>query len=86
MFKHTRTFMVKKTLTIMEDAYRILLDNKLENESFSGEIRRIFSKKKTKKLKDFFGIISTEEGEEMIKDLEKIKKKNIEILNKNRLK
>lgn len=86
MFKHTRTFMVTKTLTIMEDAYRILLDNKLENESFSGEIRRIFSKKKTKKLKDFFGIISTEEGEEMIKDLEKIKKKNIEILNKNRLK
>ena len=82
MFKHTRTCMTTKTLTIMEDAYKLLLDNKLENESFSGEIRRIFSKKKTKKLNDFFGIISAKEGEAMIKDMEKIKKDNIKILKK----
>ena len=34
-----------KTLTIIEDAYNLLFDNKMENESFSEEIRRVLSKK-----------------------------------------
>jgi predicted CopG family antitoxin len=73
--------MTTKTLTIMEDAYKLLLNNKFENESFSETIRRILSKKK-KNLNDFFGIISSEEGEKMKKDLENIKKINIKILKK----
>ena len=66
-------FMVTKTLTIMEDAYDLLLNNKLEDESFSEELRRILLKKTARKLSDLFGIISDKEGEEIIKDLEKIK-------------
>ena len=64
----------------MEDAYGILADNKLENESFSEEIRRLFSEKKKKSLKDFFGILSDEEGEKMLKDLDKIRESNITML------
>jgi len=75
-------FMVTKTLTIMEDAYKLLLKNKLENESFSEEIRRLLSKKRTKKLSDFFGIISEEEGDAMLKDLEMADKREIKFLKK----
>ena len=77
--KHTRTCMVTKTLTIMEDAYKLLLNNKLENESFSEEIRRIFSNKKKKKLMDFFGILSKDEGDAMLKDLEKSRKIDLKL-------
>jgi len=72
--------MVTKTLTITEDAYTLLKGHKLENESFSQEIVRVFSKKKT--LKDYFGILTKEEGKGMIEDLMKIKKRNIALLNK----
>ena len=37
--------MVTKTISIMEDAYRILLQRKRQEESFSDVIRREFSKK-----------------------------------------
>ena len=56
-------FMGTKTLTIMDDAYNLLMFNKHEDESFSDEIRRVLTKKKTKSLSDFFGILSKEEGE-----------------------
>jgi len=75
--------MTTKTLTIMKDAYNLLLDNKLENESFSEEIRRILSKK-SKKLSDFFGVLSKETGNSMMKDLERIRKGQIK-LTKERL-
>ena len=77
--KHTRMFMTTKTLTIMEDAYTLLLDNKLENESFSEEVRRILSKKKLRKLSDFFGILSEKEGEEILIELEKSRKIDIKL-------
>jgi len=77
--KHTRMFMSTKTLTIMEDAYRLLADNKLEDESFSEEIRRVFSKKKTKKLIDFFGILSEKEGADILKELERSRKIDIKL-------
>jgi len=77
--------MTTKTLTIMKDAYDLLLDNKLKNESFSEEIRRIVSKKKSKKLIDYFGILTNEEGETMLKDLEKSRRIDIE-LEKKRIK
>ncbi|MBT4539323.1 hypothetical protein HOI26_02230 [Candidatus Woesearchaeota archaeon] len=69
-----------KTLTIMDDVYGMLVDNKLESESFSDELRRILSKKRTKKLSDFFGILSEDEGAGMRKDLEKIKAANRKLL------
>lgn len=74
--------MATKTLTIMEDAYSMLLQNKQEEESFSDEIRRILSKRETKGLKDFFGILSEEDGKRMIEDLNKIKAFNISLLKK----
>ena len=77
-------FMTTKTITIMDDAYRLLADNKLEDESFSEEIRRVLSKKKTKKLSDFFGILSKETGESMIRDLKRIRKEQMK-LTKERL-
>jgi len=66
----------------MDDVYGILVDNKLEEESFSEELRRILSKKKTKKLSDFFGILSEEEGAGMLEDLERIKAENRKLLRK----
>lgn len=67
----THTCMVTKTITILDEAYQLLAANKLKNESFSEEILRTFSKKTHKKLSDFFGIISDNEGEEMLAALEK---------------
>tara|TARA_Y100000310_G_scaffold345846_1_gene471132 strand:+ start:26111 stop:26344 length:234 start_codon:yes stop_codon:yes gene_type:complete len=77
--------MATKTLTIMEDVYQLLVDNKQKEESFSDELRRILSKKKSKHLRDFLGIISKEEGDLMLKDLDKVRSENIKILN-NKLK
>lgn len=74
--------MTTKTLTIMEDAYKLLKEHKLENESFSEEIRRIMSKKRGRKLSEFFGILSDKEGEDMLKDIEKIREANIKLLKK----
>ncbi len=78
-------FMVTKTLTIMEDAYKLLLYNKLEDESFSEVIRRTFSKKRKRKLTEFFGILSDEEGKSILKELERARKVDMK-LQKERLK
>jgi predicted CopG family antitoxin len=72
-------FMATKTLTIMSDAYELLFRNKLENESFSEEIRRILSTKKKKKLIELFGVIDKETGRQMIKDLERIRKEQAKL-------
>jgi len=66
----------------MDDVYGMLVDNKLEDESFSDELRRILSKKRTKKLSDFFGILSEEEGAGMLEDLEMIRAENRKLLRK----
>ena len=77
--------MVTKTLTITEDAYNLLSGAKLKDESFSEEIKRLFSNKRRRPLSDFFGIISEEEGQEILDALEK--KKGVQIaLHKERLK
>ena len=52
-----------KKLTIMKDAYDLLVENKLEHESFSQEIIRIFGRRQKKSLFDFFGILNEQEGE-----------------------
>jgi predicted CopG family antitoxin len=72
--------MVTKTLTIMEDAYKVLKQNKLEGESFSEEIRRVFTEKKKKKrpLSDFFGILNDAKG--MQKDFADIRELHVALL------
>lgn len=75
--------MATKTLTIMEDVYDLLVKNKGENESFSDELRRILSAKRTK-LEDVFGILTKEEGEGMVEDLMKRKEMNINMLKEKR--
>ncbi len=77
--------MTTKTLTIMEDAYKMLLQNKQKDESFSDEIRRILSRKKSKDLSHFFGILSEKKGKGMVDDLEKARSMNIKLL-KQRIK
>jgi predicted CopG family antitoxin len=74
--------MATKTLTITEEAYNILFENKLKSESFSDVIKRSFSKKRSKSLNEFFGIISYDEGNEMLNDLDKIKNSEIKLLSK----
>ena len=66
----------------MDDVYGMLVDNKLEEESFSEELRRILSKKSKKKLSDFFGILSEDEGKDILNILEKKSKINVEMKRK----
>jgi len=72
--------MATKTLTITEDAYTILKNNKMKDESFSQEITRLLSNKRKKSLMDFFGILSNEEGEGMLEALEEKRKINIQLM------
>ena len=72
--------MATKTLTITEDAYTILKNKKMKDESFSEEITRLLSEKKKKSLRDFFGILSNEEGEGMLQALEEKRKINIQLM------
>lgn len=76
--------MATKTLTITEDAYNLLANNKLDDESFSEEIRRIMTKKRARPLSDFFGILSEEEGEDIIKVIEDSRKADIALEKKRR--
>jgi predicted CopG family antitoxin len=77
--------MVTKTLTIMEDAYELLKQNKLEGESFSEEIRRIITKKKRRPLMDFFGILNEKEGDALMCHLQERREKQIQF-HKERIK
>ena len=45
MFKHKHTFMVTKTITVTEKAYKVLASDKKPNESFSELILRTHKKK-----------------------------------------
>ena len=45
MFEHTRMFMVVKTITITEEAYKALAGDKKKDESFSEVILRTHKKK-----------------------------------------
>ncbi len=61
----------------MEDAYNILATHKQEGESFSEEIRRLFSPKDEKRpLMDFFGTISEKEGDAILESMELRRKEN----------
>ena len=71
----TRTLMGTKTLTIMDDAYELLVRQKKPNESFSEEIRRIVPKKRN--LMEFAGSwskMSDKEVKEMKKEIKNLRK------------
>lgn len=79
MYTYT-DFMGTKTISIMNDVYEMLLRNKAKEESFSDEIRRVLTHKKSGDLKKYFGLISDQEGESMLQDLKKIKLLNVKLL------
>ena len=71
--------MSTKTISIMEDAYNILVKNKHKGESFSSVIRRIA--RKNKNIMDFAGAwkdISDKETEEMKENIYNLRKKSTE--------
>lgn len=72
MCTHTHTHMTTKNISIMEDAYRILLQRKRAQESFSDVIRREFSKKG--KISDHAGIWADMTDEDQAK-MEAMRKK-----------
>ena len=61
----------------MDDVYEMLLTNKVGEESFSDELRRVLTRRNARPLKAYFGIISKEKGRGMLLDLEMIKKKEL---------
>ena len=71
----TRMCMVTKTISIMEDAYKLLLNKKHKNESFSEVIRRIVRKERD--IMQFAGAwkhISDAEAESMKKHIYNLNK------------
>jgi predicted CopG family antitoxin len=64
--------MATKTITIMEDAYELLKQEKVKNESFSDVIRKVIPKKKS--IWDFVGAwsdVPDEKIEELHEFIEK---------------
>lgn len=73
-----------KTISIMDDVYKLLLLNKLKNESFSEVIRRNLTKKRD--IMEFAGAwknISDKRIEEMKKDVRELRRRSTEELLKN---
>ncbi len=70
-----------KTISIMDDAYKLLLINKIKNESFSDVLRRLLSKKRD--IMEFAGVwknVSEEEIKELKNEIKKIRRKSTEDL------
>ena len=59
--------MATKNISITEEAYKRLAALRKRNESFSEIILEVTGKKS--KLKDFFGVLSKEAGEELEKSI-----------------
>ncbi|MEK6850002.1 MAG: antitoxin VapB family protein [Nanoarchaeota archaeon] len=76
--------MATKTITIMDDAYMLLLRNKMKSESFSEVIRRHFTRKRN--IMEFAGAwkdMSDKEAEELKRNIENIgKRMTIELARK----
>lgn len=84
----TRTCMATKTITIMDDAYNLLLSRKNNNESFSEVIRKMAGKKgDIMRLAGAWKHLTSEEVEKRKSDIRKLRKESTkELLNRiNRL-
>ena len=71
---HTHTCMTTKTITIMDDAYMLLLRNKMKNESFSEVIRKHFKRKKS--ILEFAGAwkdMSDKDDKELRENIRKVR-------------
>lgn len=82
----THTCMTTKTITIMDDTYKMLLRNKMRNESFSDVIRRILTKEKS--ILDFAGAwseVSDKDAESMKKNIILLRKRSTKELIENDL-
>lgn len=73
MHTHTCMQMATKTISITEEAYRVLARlKKEENDSFSRVINRELGKKKVD-LKKYFGMLSKKEGDKLERNIKKIR-------------
>ena len=71
--------MATKTITIMEDAYKLLSNRKHKNESFSDVIRRMTGEKNdVMKFAGAWSHLSDEEVDSMKKTIDAIRKKSTE--------
>ena len=80
----THMCMATKTISIMEDAYRILLGRKMKGESFSEVIRRELSRRRN--VLEFSGVwkdMGDKEINKMKKNLSKLRKDSTKELLKN---
>jgi len=73
--------MATKTISITEDAYERLASLRKGNESFSEIIGRITNKVN---LRDFFGILSKEEGDRLEKSVKELRARSNNRLKKIR--
>ena len=78
MFKHTCMFMVTKTITITEEAYKALAGDKKADESFSEVILRMHKKKgNVEDLMKFAGAwkdMGDKEAEEILRSIDNLNK------------
>ncbi len=77
MCTHTCMCMGTKTISIMEDAYTLLVRNRIGDESFSEVIRRIFGKRKS--IMEFAGVwknVADKEIEKMKKGIKELRKRS----------
>jgi len=76
-----------KTISIMDDVYKLLLRNKMRSESFSDVIRRNLKKKRD--IMEFAGAwknINEEGAEEMKRNIRELRKKSTkELLDKYKI-
>jgi len=78
---HTLIEMGTKTITIMDDAYGLLVRNKNKDESFSEELRRILPKKGN--ILDCAGLwsdMSDKDAEDMKKTIKQLRKESAKSL------
>ena len=77
--------MTTKTISIMEDVHKLLILNKLKNESFSDVLRRLLSNNKNDIMK-FAGAwneVSDDSIEQMKENIERLRKDSTKELLKN---
>ena len=70
--------MATKNISITEEAYRRLFCLKKKNESFSEIIIKITGKTN---LRDFFGVLSKESGDELEKNINEVRRESRKLSN-----